>query len=71
MQFSGIYVDVDLWHRFMDTYSESHIQIQNQYDCGNINQEQFRSLQQEITENHFPDFFIQEIDCDTKLISIV
>tara|TARA_R100001530_G_scaffold132733_1_gene105425 strand:+ start:510 stop:725 length:216 start_codon:yes stop_codon:yes gene_type:complete len=71
MQFSGIYVDIDLWHRFIDTYSESHIQIQNLYDKGGINQKQFRSLQQEITENHFPDFFIQEVDCGTDLISIV
>ena len=71
MQFSGIYVDNEFNLNFISHYTEVHSQIEKAYKEQLLNQEQFRSLQQEITETYYKDFFIQEIDCDTKLISIV
>ena len=71
MQFSGIYVDNEFNLNFISHYTEVHSQIEKAYKEQLLNQEQFRSLQQEITETYYKDFFIQEIDCDTDLIEIL
>jgi len=71
MQFSGVYVDNEFNLSFISHYSEVHSQIEKAYKEQLLNQKQFRALQQEITETYYKDFFIQEIDCDTNLISIV
>jgi len=71
MEFSGIYVDNDFNLNFISHYTEVHSQIERAYNNKLLNQKQFRALQQEITETYYKDFFIQEIDCDTDLISIV
>lgn len=72
MEFSGIYVDEnELDQSFIDEYEEVHRQINQAHKEKFLTQEQFRSLQQEITETYYSEFFIREIDCDTKLISIV
>ena len=71
MEFSAICVDQELDLNFISHYSEVHQQLEDGYKNKLFNQEQFRSLQQEIIETYYKDFFIQEIECDTKLISIV
>jgi len=71
MEFSGIYVDEEFYKDFISSYSEVHKQINDAYRKQFLNQEQFRSLQQEIVETYYSDFFIQEIDCDTSLIEIL
>jgi len=71
MEFSGIYVDQEFNLNFISHYSEVHKQINDAYQKQFLNQEQFRSLQQEIVETYYSDFFIQEIDCDTHLIEIL
>tara|TARA_B100000959_G_C14693908_1_gene505920 strand:- start:90 stop:305 length:216 start_codon:yes stop_codon:yes gene_type:complete len=71
MEFSGIYVDNEFNLNFISHYSEIHGQIERAYKEQMLNQKQFRALQQEITETYYKDFFIQEIDCNTNLISIV
>lgn len=71
MQFSGIYVDNEFNLNFISHYTEVHSQIERAYKGKILNQEQFRSLQQEITETYYKDFFIQAIDCDTELIEIL
>lgn len=71
MEFSGIYVDQEFNLNFISHYSEVHQQLEDGYREKLFNQEQFRSLQQEITETYYSEFFLQEIDLDTNLISIV
>jgi hypothetical protein len=72
MEFSGIYVDEnELDQNFIDEYEEVHRQINSAYKAKFLTQEQFLALQQEIRETYYSEFFIQEIDCDTNLISIV
>ena len=71
MEFSGIYVDEEFNLNFISQYSEVHQQLEDGYRNKLFNQEQFRSLQQEITESYYSTFFLQAIECDTKLISIV
>ena len=72
MEFSGIYVDEnELDQNFIDEYEEVHRQINSAFKAKFLNKEQFRALQQEIRETYYSEFFIQEIDCDTNLISIV
>jgi len=72
MEFSGIYVDEnELDQNFIDEYEEVHRQINSAYKAKFLTQEQFRSLQQEITETYYSEFFIQEIDYGTNLIEIL
>jgi len=72
MEFSGIYVDEnELDQNFIDEYEEVHRQINSAFKSKFLTQEQFLALQQEIRETYYSEFFIQEIDCDTNLISIV
>jgi len=72
MEFSGIYVDEnELDQNFIDEYEEVHRQINSAYKAKFLNKEQFRSLQQEIVETYYSEFFIQEIDCGTDLIEIL
>ena len=72
MEFSGIYVDENELHQnFIDEYEEVHRQINSAYKSKFLTQEQFRSLQQEITETYYSEFFIREIDLDTNLIEIL
>jgi hypothetical protein len=72
MEFSGIYVDEnELDQNFIDEYEEVHRQINSAYKSKFLTQEQFRSLQQEITETYYSEFFIREIDCGTDLIEIL
>jgi hypothetical protein len=71
MQFSGIYVDNEFNLNFISHYSEVHSQLEKAYKERNLTQKQYRALQQEIVENYYKDFFIQEIDCDSDLIEIL
>ena len=71
MEFSGIYIDNEFNLNFISHYSEVHQQLEDGYKNKLFNQEQFRSLQQEITETYYSEFFLQEIDLDTDLIEIL
>ena len=71
MEFSGIYVHEEFYKDFISSYSEVHKQINDAYRKQFLNQEQFRSLQQEIVETYYSEFFIREIDYGTNLIEIL
>ena len=71
MQFSGIYVDNEFDLNFISHYSEVHSQLEKAYKERTLTQKQFRALQQEIVENYYKDFFLQEIECDSDLIEIL
>ena len=72
MKFSGIYVNEnELDQNFIEEYEEVHNQIGKAYKEKFLTQEQFRSLQQEITETYYSEFFIREIDYGTNLIEIL